>query len=133
MPITRAQIERALNDVIAHEEGFRFQSLGVILATQKCGKLVAHEKKADLGLDAYAPGIEFADHSGRGAACSLTATLSKVRKDIKEAQIARELERGNRNRATLAVARKMVCYMLAVERRQQDFVPAEVFSRTVAV
>jgi len=45
---------------------------------------------------------------------------------------ARELERGNRNRATLAVARKMVCYMLAVERRQQDFVPAEEFSRTVA-
>jgi transposase len=45
---------------------------------------------------------------------------------------ARE-ERGNRNRSTLAVARKMVCYMLAVERRQQDFVPAEVFSRTVAV
>ena len=37
---------------------------------------------------------------------------------------ARELERGNPNRATLAVARKMVCYMLAVERRQQDFVPA---------
>jgi transposase len=34
----------------------------------------------------------------------------------------RELERGNPNRATLAVARKMVCYMLAVERRQQDFV-----------
>jgi transposase len=37
---------------------------------------------------------------------------------------ARELERGNPNRATLAVARKMVCYMLAVERRKQDFVPA---------
>jgi transposase len=37
---------------------------------------------------------------------------------------ARELERGNPNRATLAVARKMVCYMLTVERRQQDFVPA---------
>lgn len=34
----------------------------------------------------------------------------------------RELERGNPNRATLAVARKMVCYMLAVERREQDFV-----------
>jgi transposase len=37
---------------------------------------------------------------------------------------ARELERGNPNRATLAVARKMVCYMMAVERRQQDFVLA---------
>ena len=34
----------------------------------------------------------------------------------------RELERGNPNRATLAVARKMVCYMLAVGRRKQDFV-----------
>jgi len=38
---------------------------------------------------------------------------------------ARELEKGNSNRATLAVARKMVCYMLAVERRKQDFVPAK--------
>jgi transposase len=45
---------------------------------------------------------------------------------------ARELERGNPNRATLAVARKMVSYMLAVERRNQDFVPAEKFSRTAA-
>jgi hypothetical protein len=43
---------------------------------------------------------------------------------------AKELERGNPNRATLAVARKMVCYMLAVERRKQDFVPAEQFCRT---
>jgi transposase len=45
---------------------------------------------------------------------------------------AKELERGNPNRATLAVARKMVIYMLAVERRQQDWVPAEQFSRTEA-
>jgi transposase len=34
---------------------------------------------------------------------------------------ARELERGNRNRATLAVARKLVAYMLAVEKRGADF------------
>jgi transposase len=46
---------------------------------------------------------------------------------------ARELERGNPNPATFAVARKMVCYMLAVERRQQDFVPAgEYIPTTVA-
>jgi len=37
----------------------------------------------------------------------------------------KELQHGNKNRATLAVARKMVAYMLAVERRQQDFVPVE--------
>jgi len=37
----------------------------------------------------------------------------------------KETQRGNKNRATLAVARKMVTYMLAVERIQQDFVPIE--------
>ena len=45
---------------------------------------------------------------------------------------AKELEKGNPNRATLAVARKMVMYMLAVERRQQDWVPAEQFRGTEA-
>jgi transposase len=35
-----------------------------------------------------------------------------------------------RARATLAVARKMIIYMLAVKRRLQDWVPAEQFSRT---
>jgi len=44
----------------------------------------------------------------------------------------KEKQRGNGNRATLAVARKMVAYMLAVERRKQDFVPAEEFAGTAA-
>jgi transposase len=44
----------------------------------------------------------------------------------------KERERGNANRATLAVARKLVAYLLAVDRRKQDFVPAEVFKATVA-
>ena len=37
----------------------------------------------------------------------------------------RERQRVNRNRATLAVARKMVAYMLAVDRQARDFIPAE--------
>jgi transposase len=37
----------------------------------------------------------------------------------------KELSRGHHNRATLAVARKLVEYMMAVERRQKDFVPSE--------
>ena len=44
----------------------------------------------------------------------------------------KERLRGNPNRATLAVARKMVAYMMAVERRQQDFVAAEEFIPTAA-
>lgn len=34
----------------------------------------------------------------------------------------RELAKGNKNRATLAVARKLVAYMLAIEKGQTDFV-----------
>ena len=34
----------------------------------------------------------------------------------------KELKKGNRNRATLAVARKLVAYLLAVDRRQAYFV-----------
>ena len=38
----------------------------------------------------------------------------------------RAKQKGNANRATLAVARKMVAYLLAVDRREGEFVPAEV-------
>ncbi len=34
---------------------------------------------------------------------------------------ARELERGHRNRATLAVARKLAAYLLAVDKSRQPF------------
>src|SRR5262252_7017453 len=44
----------------------------------------------------------------------------------------KELQKGNSNRATLAVARKMVAYLLAVDRRQRDFVPAESHSTAAA-
>ena len=39
----------------------------------------------------------------------------------------RERQRGNANRATLAVARKMVAHMLAVDRRKTDFIAAGEF------
>jgi transposase len=38
---------------------------------------------------------------------------------------AREVERGNRNRATLAVARKLVAYLLTVDKRGEPFTMAE--------
>jgi transposase len=37
----------------------------------------------------------------------------------------KEIQKGNANRATLAVARKMVSYLLAIDRGQREFVPAE--------
>jgi transposase len=33
----------------------------------------------------------------------------------------REKQKGNSNRATLAVARKLVAYLVAVDRRQENF------------
>ena len=44
----------------------------------------------------------------------------------------RERQKGNANRATLAVARKMVVYLLAVDRRERGFVPAEGRNTAVA-
>jgi transposase len=44
----------------------------------------------------------------------------------------KEKQKGNANRATLAVARKMVAYLLAVDREQRAFVPAEEHSTAAA-
>jgi transposase len=43
-----------------------------------------------------------------------------------------EKQKGNSNRATLAVARKMVAYLLAVDRGVREFVPAEAYKIAVA-
>jgi hypothetical protein len=77
---------RSSGRVTNYGEGFRFQALGVILAKNKCRELKASEPKSDLGLDAYAPGELFENGVGRGVACSNTATLTKIREDIEEAQ-----------------------------------------------
>jgi transposase len=44
----------------------------------------------------------------------------------------REKQKGNANRATLAVARKLVAYLVAVDRRQKDFLTVERENRTAA-
>jgi transposase len=44
----------------------------------------------------------------------------------------RERRKGNANRATLAVARKLVAYLVAVDRRQKDFLVVENENRTAA-
>jgi transposase len=44
----------------------------------------------------------------------------------------REKQKDNANRATLAVARKLVAYLVAVDRRQKDFLVVESENRTAA-
>jgi transposase len=44
----------------------------------------------------------------------------------------REKRKGNANRATLAVARKLVAYLVAVDRRQKGFLAIERENQTAA-
>jgi len=44
----------------------------------------------------------------------------------------KEKQKGNANRATLAVARKMVAYLLAVDREKRPFIPTEDYSTAAA-
>jgi transposase len=44
----------------------------------------------------------------------------------------KEKQKGNANRATLAVARKLVAYLVAVDRRQREFLTVERENRTAA-
>ena len=44
----------------------------------------------------------------------------------------KEKEKGHANRATLAVARKMVAYLVAVDRAKRDFVAKEDLNQAIA-
>lgn len=77
----RTEIEQALDELVAYEEGMRFQSLAVVLAKLRWPELVACERKKDLGLDAVVLREQATDHVGRGLACSITPTYSKLAGD----------------------------------------------------
>src|SRR5215471_12966720 len=73
MAVLRSDIEKALDELISNEEGMRFQGLAVVLAKQVWPDLIASERKKDLGADAVG--------GGKVLACSLTATLEKIKDD----------------------------------------------------
>jgi len=86
MTVRRTDIETALDELILHEEWLRFQRLAVVLAKQKWPEFIASEVKKDLGLDAHARALLAADGKGRGLACSLTATIKKIKQDLDKIQ-----------------------------------------------
>src|SRR5690348_2020051 len=88
MAITKLMIERALDELVSFEEGFRFQALAVALARQKWPYLTAHEPKKDNGLDAYAPASVTPSQTGHGVACSITKekVFEKIKSDAETAR-----------------------------------------------
>src|SRR5258708_31969998 len=77
----RIEVEKALDELIGEEEDFKFQGLGVVLAKQKWPRLIASERRYDLGLDAQARADFEPDGRGIGLACSLTAEYEKIAED----------------------------------------------------
>ena len=86
MDILRTDIERALDELISQEEGMRFQGLAVVLGKQRWPELIAHQRKKDFGLDAYAPASQTPEKVGKGLAASITPTLRKVSQDVTDAK-----------------------------------------------
>jgi len=86
MAILRTDIERALDEISSQEEGMRFQGLAVVLGKKRWPELIAHQRKKDLGLDAYAPARLTPEKIGKGLAASITPTLKKLSDDAKTAK-----------------------------------------------
>ena len=86
MTVLRADIERALDELVGYEEGMRFQGLAVVLGKLRWPELIACERKKDLGLDAYASASLAPDGICKGLASSITAEWRKVSNDAEKAK-----------------------------------------------
>lgn len=86
MAFLRTDIERALDELTSYEEGMRFQGLAVVLGKMRWPDLIAHERKKDLGLDAYARPSQTTGGIGKGLAASITPKLKKISDDAKTAK-----------------------------------------------
>ena len=86
MAILRIDIERALDEIISQEEGMRFQGLAVVLGKKRWRELIAHPRKKDSGLDAYAPASQTSERIGKGLAASITPNLRKISADATTAK-----------------------------------------------
>jgi len=86
MVVLRTDIERALDELVSQEEGMRFQVLAVVLGKKRWPELIAHQRKKDLGLDAYAPASLAPEKIGKGLAASITPRLKKISEDAETAK-----------------------------------------------
>lgn len=86
MAVLRTDIERALDELASQEEGMRFQGLAVVLGKKRWPELIAHERKKDRGLDAYARASLTPEKVGKGLAASITPTLKKISGDAETAK-----------------------------------------------
>lgn len=75
-------IDKALGELMVHEEGILFQRLAIALAKQQWSEIIATQPHKDGGQDAYIPYFTSNDHC-LSVGCSITATYDKIKKDAK--------------------------------------------------
>jgi len=82
MTITWSEIDKALEELVIHEEGNRFQRLAISLAKQQWPGIIATEIKKDGGEDALSHPYLMKDGKRIDFACSITATWKKIQDDL---------------------------------------------------
>jgi hypothetical protein len=84
MSLLSVDLGRAFDEIVANEEGLRFQRIAVRILRQTWPQIVASEPKKDLGADGIVP-IQLAeDRTERVVACSLTASYAKLLADAQK-------------------------------------------------
>ena len=128
--LLRIDIERALDELISQEGGMPFQGLAVVLGKQRWPELVAHQRKKDFGLDAYAPASETPEGVGKGLAASIRPTRSKICADARTAKenfpdlerllfvTPRPVSNNNQRRLAAEIQEKYGIDLLIVEREE---------------
>lgn len=81
----REQIERGVDQIVARRRAFDLQSIAFQVLKSRYPALAAAEWNHDGGKDAFLLPAD-GETPGVSLACSMTATLSKVRKDCKRIQ-----------------------------------------------
>src|SRR5437879_3882512 len=98
-------------------------------AISYCGLCGAERSSADI-----TKGTPLSKHSNNNLQTVLIEAAKMAPRNSPELAMVygQEKEKGNANRATIAVARKLVAYLVAVDRRQKEFLTVERENRTAA-
>jgi transposase len=110
----------ALTWVLEVGDPMRFEGIGH--AISYCGLCSAQRESA--GKEKRGPLSKQRNRNLQTVLIEAAKLAPRYNQDLAEVYL-RELAKGNRNRATLAVARKLVGYMLAVDKRQTGFMLRE--------
>jgi len=84
MEVTWQNIDKALGDLIVHEEGLRFQRLAISLAKLRWPEIIATTPHNDGGEDAFMPYYFESNGKHLSVACSITATYDKIKSDVQK-------------------------------------------------